>query len=459
LLYLSVSNSENCFIINTSHFQEENMKKGITSILCVIFFFMMVFPLTAGGKGDQQPTGAGDGPIVLRFYFPVGVAGPLAAYMGELTAKFNEAHQNIIVEPIYSGGYIETIQRALTSSKAGNPPDVALLTAADIWTGADEKILLPLSSFIQSEGGDTFLSRYFGAFLDDCDVNGVYYAVPFQKSTPIFYYNKDMFREAGLDPEKPPATWDELRKMAETLVRRERGETTRWGVEIPMDQWLMSIFILQNGGQINNAEGTAVYLNAPEAAGALEFLKSLAADGLMPARRLFGDSSADFVAGATAMMYNSTGSMAFVKGSAKFDWGVAYLPANKKRIVATGGGQLVIMSGILEARQKAAWEFVKWMSDPEQAAFWSMKTGYVAVNKAAFDVPDMKAYVTGLPSALTARDQLQYAIGEPPSTHNGRQVARIMTDAMEGIMAGRVTVSAALNNAQTEAEKALQLYK
>jgi sn-glycerol 3-phosphate transport system substrate-binding protein len=336
---------------------------------------------------------------------------------------------------------------------------VALFTAADVWTGADEKILLPLTSFIQNEGGNTFLSRYFEGFLDDCDVAGIYYAIPFQKSTPIFYYNKDMFREAGLDPNKPPVTWDELKSMSTALVRKERGETKRWGVEIPIDQWLLSCFILQNGGQINNPEGTVTYLNTPEAIGALEFLQSLVADGLMPARRLFGDSSADFVAGTTAMMYNSTGSMAFVKGSATFDWGVAYLPSNKKRIVATGGGQLVIMAGIPEERQKAAWEFVKWMSAPEQAAYWSMKTGYVAINKSAFEVPDMKAYVEEFQFSLLARDQLQYAVGEPPSTHNARQISRFMTDAIEGVLAGRISASAALNNAQTEAQKTLQLYK
>ncbi|QQO08134.1 ABC transporter substrate-binding protein [Breznakiella homolactica] len=432
-------------------------KRFVSAAVLVLACMLLAVPVMAGGQNDKG-SATGDGPIVLRFYFPVGVAGPLATYMGEMAAEFTKAHPNIIVEPIYSGGYIETIQRALTSSKAGNPPDVALLTAADIWTGVDEKIILPLGPFIKQEGGDAFLSRYFEAFLDDCDVAGEYYALPFQKSTPIFYYNKDMFREAGLDPNKPPATWTEMKDMAQKLVQKERGETTRWGVEIPIDQWLLSCFIFQNGGQINNPEGTKTFLNSSEAIGALEFLQSLSAEGLMPARRLFGDSSADFVAGKTAMMYNSTGSMAFVKESATFDWGVAFLPENKKRIVATGGGQLVIMSGIPEARQKAAWEFLKWMTEPEQAAYWSMKTGYVAVNKGAFDVPEMKQYVEGFPYSIAARDQLQYAVGEPPSTHNARQISRFMTDAIEGALAGRVTPAAALNSAQAEAEKVLQAY-
>jgi sn-glycerol 3-phosphate transport system substrate-binding protein len=399
-------------------------------------------------------------PVILRFYFPVGVAGPLARYMGELADKFNSTHPDIIVEPIYSGGYPETLQRALTASKAGNPPDVALLTAADIWTAADEKIIISLESFVESEGGEAFLEPYFQAFLEDCDVAGGLYAIPFQKSTPIFYYNKDMFREAGLDPDRPPSTWTELKEYATKLVKKEGGNTVRWGVEIPIDQWLLSAFIMQNGGLVNNQAGTETYLNSPEAIGALEFMRSLVAEGLMPARRLFGDSSADFVAGTTAMMYNSTGSLTFVRDSATFDWGVAYLPENVRRAVPTGGGQLVIMAGIPVERQKAAWEFIKWMTLPEQAATWSMKTGYVAVRKDAFDVPEMKAYVEGFPFAIVAREQLQFVlVGEPPATHAARQIARFMTDALEGAIAGMISAKDALNMAQAEAERVLRPYK
>lgn len=399
-------------------------------------------------------------PIILRFYFPVGVAGPLARYMGELADEFNKTHPDIIVEPIYSGGYIETLQRALTASKAGNPPDVALLTAADIWTAVDEGIVISLEEYVESEGGDTFLEPYFDAFLADCTVVGELYALPFQKSTPIFYYNKDMFREAGLDPDKPPTTWAELKDYASKLAIKQGNETVRWGVQIPIDQWLLSAFIMQNGGLVNNEAGTETYLNSQEAIGALEFMRSLVAEGLMPARRLFGDSSADFVAGATAMMYNSTGSLAFVRESASFEWGVAYLPGNVRRAVPTGGGQFVIMAGIPEARQKASWEFIKWMTAPEQAATWSMKTGYVAVREDAFGIPAMEEYVQGFPFALVARDQLQFVlVGEPPATHGARQISRFMTDALEAAIAGRLTPKDALDSAQAEAERVLRPYR
>jgi len=421
-------------------------------------FLILSIALFAGATSETSaPTQTG--PVVLRFYYPVGVAGPLANSMNELCMDFTKANPNIIVEPIYSGGYVETMQRSLTASKAGNPPDIALLTSADVWTAVDEGIITPLKPFIDAEGGEAFLANYFKGFLEDCSVSGEYYAIPFQKSTPIFYYNKDMFREAGLDPNHAPSTWQELRDIAAKLVKKTNNETTRWGVQIPIDQWIFSIMIMQNGGTINNLAGTETYFNTPEAIGAAEFLQSLVKEGLMPAKRLFGDSSADFVAGKTAMMYNSTGSLTFVRNSATFDWGVAYLPAQAKQLVATGGGQLVIMKGVPENRQKAAWEFVKWMTKPEQAARWSRITGYVAVNVKSFDVPEMAAYVADFPFAVVAREQLQYAVGEPPKTHSARQIAKLMSDTIEGVLAGKITPKDGMATLQTDSEKVLAAYK
>ena len=348
----------------------------------------------------------------------------------------------------------------MTAAKSGNPADIALLTAADVWTAVDEGILTDLDPFIESEGGEEFLAPYFKAFLEDCNILGTYYALPFQKSTPIFYYNKDMFAEVGLDPDSPPETWDELMAYAKKLVVKEDGEVKRWGVEIPIDQWLLSAFSMQNGGLINNPEGTETYLNSPEVIGALEFMSSLAAEEVMPPRRFFGDSSSDFVAGATAMMYNSTGSLTFVRTSATFNWGVAFLPGNVRKAVPTGGGQLVIMSDIPEERKEAAWKFIKWMTEPEQTASWSIKTGYVAVREDAFDLPEMIEYLEEVPGALVAKEQLKYVIvGEPPATHNARQISRIMTDAMAEVIAGNISAEESLNMAQEEAERVLRFFQ
>ena len=235
-----------------------------------------------------------------------------------------------------------------------------------------------------------------------------------------------MFVEAGLDPEKPPQTWDDVVEYATKLVRRENGEVTRWGLQIPIDQWLILAFVMQNGGTIANESGTEIYLNTPEAIEAVQFLVDLVQKhNVMPARRLFGDAAADFVAGETAMMYNSTGNLTFVRNAATFDWGVAYLPYKEKQVVPTGGGNFVIFKGVPEERQKAAWEYIKWMTSAENAAYWSIQSGYVAVRKDAFDLPIMQEYTKEVPEALVARDQLLLAgVAEQPATYQGRRISQ-----------------------------------
>lgn len=425
------------------------MKRRKHFILALLAVLLIPAVLFASGAGESKEE---SGDIILRFYFPIGTAGDLTNIMNSLCEQYNAEHEGVIVEPIFAGDYVQTMQRTLTSSKAGNPPDLALLTSADVWTAVDEGIILPLQPFIDAEG-EGFLDRFFPGMLEDSKVAGEFYAIPFQKSTPIFYYNKDMFREAGLDPEVAPQNWEELEEYAAKLTTADR-----YGLEVPIDQWLMSIFIMQNGGEINNIEGTETYLDSPEAIEAMEYLLSLVQKGYMPAKRLFGDSSSDFVAGKTAMMYNSTGSLAFVRDSASFDWGVAFLPMGKERIVATGGGQFVISNGTSPARQQAAWDFAKWMTEPEQTAKWSIGSGFIAVSPEAFELPEMVEYTNALPQAIVARDQLQYAVGEPPKTHDARQVSQAMASMFESILAGQISPADGMADLQVQSERILAKY-
>ena len=425
------------------------MKRRKHFILALLAVLLIPAVLFASGAGESKEE---SGDIILRFYFPIGTAGDLTNIMNSLCEQYNAEHEGVIVEPIFAGDYVQTMQRTLTSSKAGNPPDLALLTSADVWTAVDEGIILPLQPFIDAEG-EGFLDRFFPGMLEDSKVAGEFYAIPFQKSTPIFYYNKDMFREAGLDPEVAPQNWEELEEYAAKLTTADR-----YGLEVPIDQWLMSIFIMQNGGEINNIEGTETYLDSPEAIEAMEYLLSLVQKGYMPAKRLFGDSSSDFVAGKTAMMYNSTGSLAFVRDSASFDWGVAFLPMGKERIVATGGGQFVISNGTSPARQQAAWDFAKWMTEPEQTAKWSIGSGFIAVSPEAFELPEMVEYTNALPQAIGARDQRQYAVGEPPKTHDARQVSQAMASMFESILAGQISPADGMADLQAQSERILAKY-
>jgi sn-glycerol 3-phosphate transport system substrate-binding protein len=429
------------------------MKKQFVWIVCLFLLVLPAGPLMAGGAKEDS------GPADLKLYYPVAVSGPLANIIGTLCKEFNASHPDIVVEPIYAGSYEQTLQRVLTGQGSGNPGDLALLNKPGLWTAVDEDAVIPISDLVAAEGGSSFANQYWKSFWEDNIVNGELYGVPFQKSTPLLYYNKDMFREAGLDPEKPPVTWAELKECARKLAVKRGGNTERWGVEFPIEvPWYFQNLGLQNNAVWQNKGGSEVYFNSPEWVEVFEFVKSFVDEGLAPAKRSSGEASADFAAGATAIIYNSTGSLSFQRDSAKFNWGTGILPYNKTKAVTTGGASIFILKGATGKKKTAAWEFIKWMTTAERAAQWCIDTGYLAVRSDSFEVPVLKEYLKSFPQLQTTLTQLQYASPQPV-THRGTQVDKLFVEAIEGSMSGQVSIRDALINVQTEAGKILSIYK
>jgi sn-glycerol 3-phosphate transport system substrate-binding protein len=398
--------------------------------------------------------------VVLRYYYPVGVAGALAPKMMELVDTFNKEHPDIMVDAIFSGYYLDSFTKAVTAHLSGNPPDVLLCGDTSAWSLMEMDAIIPVDDYIEEAGGDEYWSDFFDAFQLDTLYEGMRISVPFQKSTPIFYYNKEAFEEVGLDPEDPPENWDELLEYAQKLVKKDAsGEVTRWGVEIPIDAWMIQAFAMQNGSTYSGKDGTEIYLDDPVTVEAMQFMADLAnVYEVAPQYRMYADASADFVAGETAMMYNSTGGLAFVRQSATFDFGVAFMPGKERRAGPTGGASLVIFNDIPQSHKDAAWEFVKWMTEPEQTAFWSVASGYLPVRKSTLELEEYKDYLAEVPQAMVGLEQLQFDF-TVPATHNGRKVFEIVSKAMEEAMYAQGPVEDIMKAAQAEADEALADFK
>ena len=156
----------------------------------------------------------------------------------------------------------------------------------------------------------------------------------------------------------------------------------------------------------------------------------------------WGTTPKDFFERKTAMMWTTTGNLTNVKNNAKFDFGVAMLPAGKRRGSPTGGGNFyVFKKSDAGQQQAAAVKFAKWMTSPERAAQWGIDTGYVAVRADAWETPAMKKYVAGFPAAAVARDQLQYAVAEL-STHDNQRVTKALNDGLQAALTGAKTADA-----------------
>ena len=158
------------------------------------------------------------------------------------------------------------------------------------------------------------------------------------------------------------------------------------------------------------------------------------------------------------MMWTTTGNLTNVKTNAKFDFGVAMLPANKQRGSPTGGGNFYIFKKSTPAQREAAFKFIKWVTTPERAAQWGIDTGYVAVRADAWDTPAMKQYVADFPAAAVARDQLPYAKAEL-STHDNQRVTKALNDGLQAALTGTKTPEQAMKDAQREAERILRTYR
>ena len=396
--------------------------------------------------------------ITLQFFYPVGVAGPLAQAIDGYVADFNATHDHIQVEPVFTGGYSENMARATAAILSGQPPDVAILLGIDIYSLIQTEGIIPLDDYIASEAG-LDIDDFFDAFMANNIADDQVWSIPWQRSTPILYYNKDAFSEVGLDPDSPPATWEELVEYGKQLVVQDGDNVTRWGVEVPSSFWLFANFAIQAGQHIGSLgdEPCAVYLDTPEAIEALAFLRRLQNEGIMPDGAVaWGTAPADFIAGASAMIYHSTGSLSTLLANSPFEVGTGFMPGGSAGYGANvGGGNFYIMADIGQERQDAAWEFIRWMVRPEQIGQWGIDSGYVAPRAAAWEVDPLKSYAEEVPQASTAREQLPYAVKEFPATFGGQEIQVITTQAIEAVNTGELTPEEALAIAQERANDVL----
>ncbi len=422
------------------------------SALFRMIVLLCSFLLLIGGAAAQDV-------ITLQFYYPVGVAGPLAQAIDGYVAEFNALNDDIQVEPIFTGNYVENMARAQAGILSGQPPDVAILLSTDLYTLVDMDGVIPLDDYIASEDG-LDIDDFFDAFMSNSTSAGQVWGIPWQRSTPILYYNKDAFAEVGLDPEAPPANWDELVEFGKQLVVRDGDNVTRWGVEIPTSFWIYANFAIQAGRHIGSVEDDpcGVYLDTPEAIEALSFLRSLQVEhGIMPdGVNQWGVAPADFIAGATAMIYHSTGSLSSLLNDVPFELGTGFMPGGPAGYGANvGGGNFYIMADIGQERQDAAWKFINWMVRPEQIGQWGIDSGYVAPRNAAWETDPLMSYAAEVPQASTARMQLEYAVKEFPATLAGPEMAVITTQAAEAVYTGQSTAEEALKVAQERSDELL----
>ena len=401
----------------------------------------------------------------ISFYYPVAVGGPVARLVGQLVEDFERENPGIKVKPIYAGTYKDALAKALTAHKSGTPPDVAVLFAADMYTLIDADAIVAFDDLTASMHQDTaWLDGFYPALMANSRAGGKTWGVPFQRSTILLYWNKALFKEAGLDPNRPPADWAEMAAYANKLTRRDSaGNAVQWGLQIPSSgfpYWLFQGLTTANGIELMNAAGTETRFDQPAAVEALQYWVDLARvqKAHPPGVVEWGSTPKDFLDKKAAMIWTTSGNLGGIKNGARFEFGVAMLPANKRQGSPTGGGNLYIFKKSPSAQREAALKFVQWLVSPARTAQWGIDSGYIAVRASAWDTPVMKQHVTGFPLATVARDQLQFSVAEL-STHENQRVTRVLNAGLVAALTGAKTPQQAMADAQAEAVRILRPYQ
>lgn len=418
------------------------MKKELQGLLALVCAGIM-FPAAAVAETD------------ISLAYPVAVTAPIAQIMKGYTDDFMASHPDIKVKLVFSGGYgdVKTAIQTAIQGKA-EAPTLAIMLATDIQDLVDAGYIQSLD---KAAADKAWLNDFVPAFMDNSLSGGKLYGIPFQRSAVVMYYNEDMLRAAG---KKAPGNWQELAETAKALTINGQ----RWGIEYPSDTpyWLFQPLAIGNGQNIFTDEVTVNY-NNPKVVEAVQYYIDLSQKyGAMPkgVQATWGSSTQDFIAGKTAMLIHTSGSLANILAGAKFKVGVSAVPGKASGNFAsvTGGGNIYLTTGHTQAQAAAAWEFVKFITDPARVADFSMKTGYIPYRKSALASDTWKQYVKKAPQASVIAGITTF-MGKEICTHSLSAVKNEFNNALESAFNGQQTPSQALDAAQKKAEQILADYR
>ena len=426
--------------------------KNKSWLACVLLIALLL--ASCGSKGDE--TGGSvdsSGHVTLDFWYALG--GDAGTAVENLVASFNASHSDITVIATYQGDYTTAMAKIYSAIAGQTVPNVVQVGGAPLL--GTSGTIMPISDFTNNDSSFD-LSLIRPAFLNYNTVGGVLWGLPFNNSVPILYYNKDLFTAAGLDPENPPKNLDELLVAARALTSSPdaSGLPTQWGLNTTTDtHWFLSAMILENGGQIVNADENQMLYNSPAAVAMLQAWSDwVNTYKVMPANQ-HQEALSDFLAGKLGMLIGSTSVVTSVQSQATFSVGTAMFPAvGINRQVPLGGGSLAIFKNEDTRITAASWEFVKFMVSPDNSLSLTTHTGYIPIYADALDTPEIQALIASTPVRAAAYDSLPFAISIPVFSALGNSDLALR-NAVQKVELGAATPQQALDDAKDSVDHAI----
>ncbi|MCI3926896.1 ABC transporter substrate-binding protein [Paenibacillus sp. TRM 82003] len=410
---------------------------------------------TASSKGDA---------VKVVWWHSMG--GNNGKVVDKLAADFNQSQADIVVEPIFQGTYGESLTKLFASLGSDSGPAIMQMNFTSSGPMIDTGAVTPVQQFIDAEQYD--IGQLDPNIVGNYIYRDTLYSMPYNASNLLLYYNKDMFRDAGLDPETPPRTFEELMAAAQQLTK-DGVYGTAFGSS---DAWFIEQFISNQGAElVNNGNGredqaTESLLDSEAAVRTFALWRDLVKHGY-GLNLNSADSHKAFLSEQAAMTLASTAGLKnLLDGSeGKFELGTAFLPKPadaKEGGVYVSGASLYIMNDRPETEQQASWEFIKYLMEPKQQAYFHINTGYFPVPKASYEEPDVIDNLKKYPQFQTAIDQLNASV----SNHASRgaiigiypEARKITVQALEEMLNGQLEPEEATKQAADEITVKLQEY-
>ena len=436
------------------------------TLVLVLVAALLMAPLATGMAAPKK----------VKVVFWYSLSGKIAEAIRGLVEEFNRTHSDIEVEGIYQGSYDDSMNKLrtmiLTNAPMKTRPHIVQIYDIGTKFMIDTKATVPVQKYIDRDNVN--VDAFEPGILAYYTINDQLYSMPFNISTPLLYINKDMFRKAGLDPDKPPRTFDEFAECARKLTIVDKsGKVVQYGASIAIYGWFFEQFcatsnvLYANNGNGRDSIATASAFAVPDGAAILDWWYSMVKEGTsLNLGKGTANTQKAFIAGQVAMTLDSTAVLnTILTGVAgQFDVGTGYLPRpkNAKGGVIPGGGTLWLMGGHPSEEEAAAWEFIKWAAEPKQQAFWHMNTGYFPVTKLAYDLPELKEHHKKYPQFATAVQQLR----DTPRNRATQgallgvfsQARQTIEDSIEQVLLGKAKSPDALKSAAAVIDAAIVRY-
>lgn len=351
---------------------------------------------TAAGE-TTEPTTAAPEPVTIDYWhiFPDG--DPYKAYFTGLVDEFEKQNSYITVKEL-GVSFWDYWGKVTTAVAAGTPPDVYFNGIADVPTRAKAGTIVKMDDFIAKYGFKT--EEIYANALEACKYNGSIYAMPFDMDVRILYYNKAHFRDAGLDPEKPPVTWDEVEQYADKLTKMKGNLIEQAGFVPPYSTsvgnfnyvtlaWTFGADLMKDGKPV---------VNTPEAKEALEWNKKMMEKygkksmmGFITSNSA-GNDKDPFIMGKVSMYVTNEGLYSQIKQyNPSLEFGTAVLPYKKVQTSFSSGFSLEIGDNKDANRADAAWKLVSYFMSKEVQKDFNKNVGWSMCNMLAMDDPEITA--------------------------------------------------------------------